>query len=91
MLTLSVIDGSWGSGVAILLPSSLDASAPLLLAEGGFGKFFGRFHPIVIHFPIALLIVAAVVEGVRLLSSKARRPTSFGLTAVIVAAVFGVL
>ena len=91
MLTLSVIDGSWGSGVAILLPSSLDASAPLLLAEGGFGKFFGRFHPIVIHFPIALLIVAAVVEAVRLLSSKARRPTSFGLTAVIVAAVFGVL
>ena len=65
--------------------------APTTLADAGFGKFFGRFHPIVIHFPIALLIVAALIEAVRLLSSKARRPTSFGLIAVIFAAVFGVL
>lgn len=78
MLTLSEFAGSFGA-------------APLILAEGGFGKFLGRFHPIVIHFPIALLIVAAAIEAVRLLSSKARRPTSFGLTAVIVAAIFGVL
>ena len=78
MLTLSELAGSFGA-------------APLLLAEEGFGKFFGRFHPIVIHFPIAMLIVAALIEAVRLLSSKARRPTSFGLTAVIVAAIFGVL
>lgn len=78
MLTLSVLAGSF-------------EAAPLLLAEEGFGKFLGRFHPIVIHFPIAMLVVAALIEAVRLLSSKARRPTSFGLTAVIVAAIFGVL
>jgi uncharacterized membrane protein/mono/diheme cytochrome c family protein len=87
---LFAITGPFAHGT---FPAAIDSfeATPLLLADAGFGKFFGRFHPIVIHFPIALLIVAALIESVRLLSSKARRPTSFGLTAVIFAAVFGVL
>lgn len=27
-----------------------------------FGLFFGRFHPTIVHFPVALLVVAACVE-----------------------------
>ncbi|HMP89697.1 MAG TPA: hypothetical protein PJ991_05825 [Kiritimatiellia bacterium] len=31
-----------------------------------FDVLFGRLHPVVIHFPIALIVVAAVVEAIRL-------------------------
>lgn len=31
-----------------------------------FAQLFGRLHPLVLHFPIALIILAAVVEAVRL-------------------------
>ncbi len=70
---------------------ALDASSILTLAEGSYGRFVGRFHPLVIHFPIALLIVAALVELPRLLSARATRPTSFGTIALLFAAIFGCL
>lgn len=59
-----------------------------LLAETGYGRFVGRMHPIAVHFPIALLIVAAIVEGCRLPFSRAVRPSAFGLVAVLFAAFF---
>lgn len=63
-------------------------TAATLLAELGYGRFVGRMHPIVVHFPIALLIVAAIVEAFRIPFSKSRRPSGFGLTAVLFAAAF---
>lgn len=32
--------------------------------------FFGQFHPVIIHFPVALLLVAAVAEGLYLFWKK---------------------
>jgi uncharacterized membrane protein/mono/diheme cytochrome c family protein len=81
-----------GSALGTAPTPWLDVSAAsistTLLAETGFGRFVGRMHPIAVHFPIALLIVAAVVEGCRVPFSKSRRPTAFGMTAVLFAAVF---
>lgn len=34
-------------------------------------RFFGQFHPVVIHFPIALLLAAALAELIGLMSSAA--------------------
>lgn len=39
-------------------------------------RFFGRLHPAVVHFPIALLIVAAVIEIARTLWRKPRSPNA---------------
>ncbi|MFZ9914942.1 MAG: c-type cytochrome domain-containing protein, partial [Phycisphaerales bacterium] len=43
-----------------------------LLAEGGpdLGRAFGRFHPIVVHFPIALAVVAVAAEWWRSVSRR---------------------
>jgi uncharacterized membrane protein/mono/diheme cytochrome c family protein len=49
----------------------------------------GRLHPLMVHFPVALVVVAALVE----LWSAVRRhegPSPFALTSVWFAAVFGV-
>jgi uncharacterized membrane protein/mono/diheme cytochrome c family protein len=57
----------------------------------------GRLHPIVVHFPIALLTVAAAIEGLHLLR---RRPVpseagtyclAFGVAGAIVSVWFGTL
>ena len=34
--------------------------------------FAGKLHPVVVHFPIALLIVAAILEFVRLRRGESR-------------------
>jgi len=37
-------------------------------------QFFGRLHPLVLHFPIALLLLAAAVEVVRCFRDDPRLP-----------------
>jgi uncharacterized membrane protein/mono/diheme cytochrome c family protein len=53
--------------------STLDSMSPSwLLAQGGpdLGRAFGRFHPIVVHFPIALAVVAVAAEWWRAVSRR---------------------
>ena len=42
-------------------------------------RFVGRTHPMVVHYPIALLTVAALVEGVRV----AQRRTTLSRTVLV--------
>ncbi|WP_332911437.1 hypothetical protein [Algoriphagus boritolerans] len=43
---------------------SFTSGTGLILAESGFWllQLFGRLHPMLVHFPIALLLVAVVME-----------------------------
>lgn len=80
------------SSIALASSSSLAMEGlPILLAEEGFGRFFGRMHPILVHFPIALLVVAAIVEFWRLLVARLDRPTPFSSTAIAFAAIAALL
>ncbi len=38
--------------------------------EGGFIQSIGKFHPIIVHFPIALMIIAALLEALALVKGK---------------------
>jgi uncharacterized membrane protein len=53
-------------------------------------RFAGRLHPALVHFPIALLIVAALLEVVRLVRRRPE-PSPTALTCVIIGAVTGVV
>lgn len=80
------------SSIALASSSSLAMDGlPVLLAEEGFGRFFGRMHPVLVHFPIALLVVAAIVEFWRLLVARLDRPTPFSSTAIAFAAIAALL
>src|SRR3984957_2258019 len=51
--------------VLILLLAALNAP-PDGVERGDFSQFIGRFHPLVVHFPIALVLLAALLECVGL-------------------------
>jgi uncharacterized membrane protein len=51
--------------VLILLVAALNAP-PDGVERGDFSQFVGRFHPLVVHFPIALVLLVLVVECVGL-------------------------
>jgi uncharacterized membrane protein len=51
--------------VLILLFAAMNAP-PDGVERGDFSQFVGRFHPLVVHFPIALVLLALVVECVGL-------------------------
>ena len=77
-----------------LLPmsASIDGHLEETLASSGpewWGALAG-LHPLVIHFPIALVIVAALVELVALLA-RHDRLTSFGIIAVLIGTPFAVI
>jgi uncharacterized membrane protein len=38
-------------------------------AEAGFGVFLGRFHPLLVHFPIVLIVIPLLLEGLRRLGN----------------------
>lgn len=46
------------------LPFLLNLSIGLILAESSFwlSQLFGRLHPMMVHFPIALILAAVVME-----------------------------
>jgi hypothetical protein len=69
---------------AVALTAAAAAPALLMLAERTpwrwLGPFLGRFHPVVLHFPVALLLLAALLEAIQIAAPAPRRlPTSLVL------------
>jgi uncharacterized membrane protein len=53
-----------GLGVVAFSVCLMPAMASAHTATGqGWGVFLGRFHPALVHFPVALVLVALVAEG----------------------------
>ncbi len=76
------------------------AAAPALLMfterapSAWLAPFLGRYHPVVIHFPVALLLLAALLEMIQAVSARPRRfPLSFllflGTTSAVTAMALG--
>ncbi|MFC7292786.1 DUF1592 domain-containing protein [Hirschia litorea] len=60
--------------------------APLNGAEGaGFGRFLGRFHPLILHFPVAFLVLAGLLELTRLNKKTAKFSEFVGPVLVLAA------
>lgn len=85
------------AGAALAAPAlGADPAAASSIAEN-VPRFLGRLHPLVVHFPIALLMVAVLFElGSIIFKRERTRPSSAGLACVtlgalgaIVAAWFG--
>ena len=61
---------------AVVLSAIAAAPALLMLTErtpwGWLAPFLGRFHTVVLHFPVALLIFAALLEVIRMASPGGR-------------------
>jgi uncharacterized membrane protein len=66
-------------------PIVLATSAPIAPGPDWWGALNG-LHPLVIHFPIALVITAAAVEFIAMLARK-ERPTQFTVIALVVGAI----
>mgnify|MGYP000386236132 CR=1 FL=1 len=47
----------------------------LLLTMDAYWQVFGRFHPLLIHFPLALILVAACIEGTRYAIGRRDQPS----------------
>ena len=71
--------------------SSATSAAPTSVAAGpDWWAALAGLHPLVLHFPIALVIVAAVIEFLALLGRR-ERLTSFSVTALLIGAPLTVL
>ncbi|MGQ0627314.1 MAG: DUF2231 domain-containing protein [Phycisphaerales bacterium] len=68
-----------------MLECSLFAPTLADLDLAGFLRFVGRTHPIVVHFPIALLTVAALLEIIRILQRRTAVAPSAGACLVFAA------
>lgn len=81
--------------VVLLVAGPVAAADEAIGAGAAWWRFAGKFHPIVVHFPIALLIVAAGVELVRTSARRARVSPialaclAIGATGAVVSAFLG--
>ncbi|GEP94746.1 c-type cytochrome domain-containing protein [Chitinophaga cymbidii] len=57
-----------------------------IAGQGSWGLFFGRFHPLLVHLPIGMLMIAFILEGL----SKVKR-LAFLSAAVLPVMIFGAL
>jgi uncharacterized membrane protein len=74
------------AAIALLLVLVVAVTSPLNGAEGdGFFRFLGRFHPLVLHFPVALLTLAGLIELCRF-SPRTSQLAGFTGPAVVLAA-----
>ncbi len=96
---------AWGSVIGMILlfvltmlayPPLADAGKPVSVPQ--WVLFFGRFHPIAVHMPVGVLILAAVMEGMAFFKprlSKLIEPAitfvlGFGTFGAIIAVIFGI-
>lgn len=68
----SPASGEPGAAAAPAVPAASAASTGGRSARDKFGDFLGRLHPVSVHFPIALLITAALLELVAIVFRAAR-------------------
>lgn len=64
--------------VAVLVVLALGAP-PLGHTRGAWPQFLGRFHPVIIHLPIGLLVMVPVLEVIGLLGRRAEARAAAGL------------
>ncbi len=96
---------AWGSVIGMIIlyvllllayPPLADAGKPVPVPQ--WVLFFGRFHPIAVHMPVGVLILAAVMEGLALFKprlSSLIEPAitfvlGFGTFGAIIAVIFGI-
>ena len=80
----------------LVFPPLSDAGKPI--ASPQWMMFFGRFHPIAVHMPVGVLILAAVMEGLvlvrrrhtHLIESAITFVLGIGATGAIVTVIFGI-
>ncbi|MEM0913272.1 MAG: c-type cytochrome domain-containing protein [Planctomycetota bacterium] len=82
----------------LLIPLACSPLALLVLypSVGDWTVFFGRFHPVVLHMPIGILMLTAFMEGLNTLSRGRLRLTTFlplflGTMSAVAAMTLGVL
>jgi len=82
-----------GTAVILLLLVLLALAPPDGRERAELAQFLGRFHPLVVHIPIALLLLVPILEGAGLVQNHLRQAVGFVLAiaaaTAIVAAGFG--
>ena len=72
--------------LALAAPAAQAAAGSPTLVDN-LPRFLGRLHPVLVHFPIALIIAGVLFECVAILVKRDRsRPSAAGLACVIVGA-----
>src|SRR5258707_14847450 len=90
--TRLVLFGNGAACLLILLWPLLHA-APDGLEHGELNQFVGRFHPLVVHFPIAFLLLVPLLEcaGAVRRWNRARDSVEFVLTLAVISAFVAVV
>ena len=82
------------AAIAGLIAMPLLAADPVDGAVGQWGRFLGRFHPVVLHLPIGMLALVLLMEFGQLFRKEKRStlvPAFFTAASAILAVIFGFL